>query len=93
MYTKKDIEAFLRKEVIAEFGKCEYKHIFIRQNIEGAVGQAKLQRGLYITIEFKDKKNYDRANDSSFSHRIQQKIISRSCIAMPIIVNLKYLGV
>lgn len=93
LYTKKDIEAFLRKEVIAEFGKCEYKHIFIRQNIEGAVGQAKLQRGLYITIEFKDKKNYDRANDSSFSHRIQQKIISRSCIAMPIIVNLKYLGV
>ena len=29
LYTKKDIEAFLRKEIIAEFGKEEFKRIFI----------------------------------------------------------------
>ena len=88
LFTKKDIEAFLRKEIITEFGKNEYKRIFIKQDIEGAAGETRLQRGLYITIEFKDKKNFEKAVHSSFKQRIHQKIINRSCISMPIIVTL-----
>ena len=66
----------------------EYKRIFIKQDIEGAAGETRLQRGLYITIEFKDKKNFEKAVHSSFKQRIHQKIINRSCISMPIIVTL-----
>ena len=88
LYTKKDIEAFLRKEIITEFGKEEFKRIFIELKIEGAAGETKLQRGLYISIKFKDKKNFEKAVSSSFKHRIHQKIVNRSCISMPIIVTL-----
>ena len=88
LYTKKDIEAFLRKEIITEFGKEEFKRIFIELKIEGAAGETRLQRGLYITIKFKDKKNFEKAVSSSFKHRIHQKIVNRSCISMPIIVTL-----
>ena len=88
LYTKKDIEAFLRKEIITEFGKEEFKRIFIELKIEGAAGETKLQRGLYITIKFKDKKNFEKAVNSSFKHRIHQKIVNRSCISMPINVSL-----
>ena len=88
LYTKKDIEAFLRKEIISEFGKEEFKRIFTELKIEGAAGETKLQRGLYITIKFKDKKNFEKAVSSSFKHRIHQKIVNRSCISMPIIVTL-----
>ena len=88
LFTKKDIEAFLRKEIIFEYGKEEYKRIFIKMDIAGAAGETKLQRGLYITIEFKDKKNYEKAISTSFKHRLHQKIINRSCISMPIIITL-----
>ena len=88
LYTQKDIEAFLRKEIITEFGKEEFKRIFIELKIEGAAGETRLQRGLYITIKFKDKKNFEKAVSSSFKHRIHQKIVNRSCISMPIIVTL-----
>ena len=83
LYTKKDIEAFLRKEIITEFGKEEFKRIFTELKIEGAAGETKLQRGLYISIKFKDKKNFEKAVSSSFKHRIHQKIVNRSCISMP----------
>ena len=88
LYTKMDIEAFLRKEIMAEFGKSEFKRIYIRLNIEGAGGQTSLQRGLYIDIEFKDKKNYEKAVLHSFDKLLRQKIDSKSCIAMPININL-----
>lgn len=88
LYTKMDIEAFLRKEIMAEFGKSEFKRIYIRINVEGAGGQNSLQRGLYIDIEFKDKKNYEKAIRDSFDKLMKQKIGSKSCIAMPIIVKL-----
>lgn len=93
LYTKKDIEAFLRKEIIAEFGKEEFKRIFIKMHIEGAAGECKLQRGLYITVEFKDKKNYEKAIDSSFKQRMCHKIKAHSCISMPIIMELLSLEV
>ena len=93
LYTQKDIEAFLRKEIITEFGKEEFKRIFTEMKIEGAAGETRLQRGLYITIKFKDKKNFEKAVSSSFKHRIHQKIVNRSCISMPIVVNLYNLDV
>lgn len=91
LYTKMDIEAFLRKEIIAEFGKEEYKRIFIKMNIEGTGGVRHLQRGLYIDIEFKDRKNYEWAKNNLFDKKMRQKIVNKSCISMPIIILLKNL--
>lgn len=91
LYTKMDIEAFLRKEIMTEFGKEEFKRIFIKINVEGTGGVRSLQRGLYIDIEFKDKKNYDIAVNRSFGKLMKQKIDGRSCISMPINVKLKNL--
>ena len=88
VYAKEKHEAFLRKEIMAEFGKSEFKRIFIRINIEGAGGALSLQRGLYIDIEFKDKKNYEKAVTGSFDKLMRQKIEGMSCIAMPIMVKL-----
>ena len=90
LYTKKDIEAFLRKEM-AVFGKEELKRITPKISIEGAGGTVTLQRGLYIDIEFKDKKNYDKAMSMHFDTLMQQRIRNKSCIPMPIIVTLKNL--
>ena len=91
LYTKMDIEAFLRKEIMAVFGKSEFKRIYIRISIEGAGGVSSLQRGLYIDIMFKDKKNYDKAARDGFDKLIQQKIENKSCISMPIVLTLKNL--
>ena len=88
LYTKKDIEALIRKEIITDFGKEEFKRIFIELKIEGAAGETKLQRGLYITIKFKDKKNFEKAVNTSLKNRIYQKIINRSCISMPINISI-----
>lgn len=88
LYTKMDIEAFLRNEVMTMFGKEEFKRIFIRLNVEGAGGPNSLQRGLYIDIEFKDKKNYEKAVQNSFDNLTKQKIEGKSCISMPINVRL-----
>lgn len=91
LYTKMDIDAFLRKEIMTLFGKEEFKRIFIKINIEGYGGQHSLERGLYIDLEFKDKKNYEKAITKSFDKLMKQKIEGKSCIAMPIVVNLKNL--
>lgn len=88
LYTKMDIEAFLRKEIMAEFGKDEFKRIFIKINVEGAGGISGLQRGLYIDIEFKDKKNFEKATSCCLDKQLRQKIDGKSCISMPIIINL-----
>ena len=88
LYTRMDVDAFLRKEVLAEFGKEEFKRIFIKTSIEGAGGEKQLQRGLYIDLEFKDRKNYEQAQAISFDHLMQQRIQNKSCIAMPIVVTL-----
>ena len=89
LYTRMDIDAFMRKELLAEFGKEEFKRIFIKMNIEGAAGADTLQRGLYIDIEFKDHKNYKHASKISLDRLLEQRIRNRSCIAMPIIITLK----
>ena len=91
LYTRMDIDAFVRKEIMLAFGKQEYHRIFVRINIQGVGGEKSLRRGLYIDIEFKDQKNYDCALAKSFDTLIRQKIENHSCIAMPIIVTLKNL--
>jgi hypothetical protein len=91
LYTRMDVDAFLRKEIMAEFGKEEFRRIFIKTSIGGAAGSDYVHRGLYVDIEFKDKKNYLHADEMSFDNLMRQKIINKSCIAMPIIVTLKNL--
>lgn len=91
LYTKMDIEAFLRKEIMAKFGKSEFSRIRIDITIAGNGGETKLRRGLYIDLSFKDKKNYDHALADGFDKLMQQKIINLSCISMPIVVELKCL--
>lgn len=91
LYTRMDIDAFMRKELLAEFGKEEFRRIFVKMSIEGAGGYSKLQRGLYITIEFKDTKNYDHARRVSLDNLLLQRIRNRSCIAMPINILLRNL--
>lgn len=88
LYTKMDIEAFVRKELVDLFGKEEYKRIKIKLNVEGAEGATKLQRGLYIDIEFKDNKNYKKAVECCLNERLKQMICNKSCISMPISVTL-----
>lgn len=91
LYTRMDIEAFLRKQVMTVFGFEEFKRINIKMTIQGAGGKNHLQRGLYIDLEFKDATNYERAVQYSFDIRLQQRISTLSCISMPIIVTLKNL--
>jgi hypothetical protein len=91
LYTKMDIDAFLRKELLAEYGKDEFRRIFLKISIEGAAGGTNLQRGLYINIEFKDRKNYEHACKMALHRLMEQRIRNRSCIAMPIIITLKNL--
>lgn len=91
LYTRMDIDAFLRKEIIAEFGREEFNRIFIKITVEGVGGEHGLQRGLYIDISFKDRNNYEHAVKISFDTLMQQRINNKSCIAMPIIVTLKNL--
>ena len=91
LYTRMDVDAFLRKEIMLTFGREEYHRIFIRISVEGAGGERALQRGLYIDIDFKDRKNYDEAQRINFGILMQQRITNLSCIAMPIIVTLNNL--
>lgn len=77
--------------MIREFGKEEFRRIIIRMNIEGAAGTTKVQRGLYVDLEFKDRKNYDHAVDMAFDRMMQQRIRNLSCIAMPVIITLRNL--
>ena len=88
LYTKMDVEAFVRKELIAIYGKEEFKRIFINVHIEGTAGRDSVQRGLYVDIEFKDKKNYEKANAIGMEDVLNRKIINHSCISMPIKVEL-----
>lgn len=88
LYTKMDVEAFVRKELIAMFGKDEFKRISVTVHVEGTAGKDFLQRGLYVDIEFKDKKNHILAMDEDLENRLYRNIINHSCISMPIKICL-----
>ncbi|MBQ0049196.1 MAG: hypothetical protein KBT12_03010 [Bacteroidales bacterium] len=91
LYTRMDIEAFLRKELIGVYGQEEFRRIDIHTSIEGAMGQRGLQRGLYVDIKFKDYFNYEKATRLQLGHILQCRIRNKSCIGMPIHVSLKNL--
>lgn len=88
LYTKMDIDAFVRKELVAMYGKEEFKRISVMVRVEGAAERDSVQRGLYVDIEFKDKKNYILAIDNNLDTKLQSQITNNSCISMPIIVSL-----
>lgn len=88
LYTKMDIEAFVRKELVAFYGQEEFRRISVNVHVEGAAGIDSLQRGLYVDIEFKDKKNHIIAIENNMEIKLQRKIIDNSCISMPIMISL-----
>lgn len=88
LYTKMDIDAFLRMQLLKEFGKEEIKRISFDIEIHGAGNAVKLTRGLYVGIRFKDTKNYKKAIDMALDRKLQQIIKDKSCISMPIRVSL-----
>lgn len=88
LYTKMDIDAFLRLQLLKEFGKEEIKRISHDIYIQGAAGSDKVVRGLYIDVKFKDEKNYRKAISNALDRKLHQMIIDRSCISMPIIISL-----
>lgn len=86
LYTKMDVEAFVRKELIAIYGKEEFKRINVNVHIEGAAEKETVQRGLYVDIELKDKKNYEKALNTQLKETLYRSIVNNSCISMPIII-------
>lgn len=88
LYTKMDMDAFLRKEILSAFGGEEAKRISTRITVEGTGGNKGLERGLYVDILFRDKKNFDKAEQSSFAAKMQHGIVTRSCLSMPVKVAL-----
>lgn len=88
LYSKMDIDAFTRMQLLKEFGKDEARRISYEISIQGAGGAEKVVRGLYIHIHFKDLKNYRKATEMSLDQKLQQLIIEKSCISMPVIVKL-----
>ena len=91
IYTRMDVEAFVRKELMLLFGREEFDRIQLKTSIEGTGGEYRLQRGLYIDLLFKDKKNYTKALEVALGQHLKQKIDHKSCISMPIIITLKSL--
>lgn len=88
LFTKMDIEAFLRVQLLKEFGRDEVRRISTAISIQGAAGAERLTRGLYIDIRFKDRKNYDKALALALDRKLTQMIVDRSCISMPITISL-----
>lgn len=88
LFTKMDIDAFLRMRLFKEFGKDEMKRVSYEITIQGAGGPEKLMRGLYIDIRFKDQKNFDKALGISLDRRLRQQILDKSCLSMPVNISL-----
>ncbi|MBR1475539.1 MAG: hypothetical protein IJ613_08220 [Muribaculaceae bacterium] len=88
LFTRMDIDAFLRKEVISVFGRDEFKRIGIRLTVQGATGEQGLVPGLYADIEFRDRGNYERAVSLSLATLLEQRIARKSCLLMPVTVHL-----
>lgn len=88
LYTKMDIDAFLRLQLLKEFGKEEVKRISYDIAIRGVGGSDRIVRGLYVHIRFKDSKNYQKALATSLDRKLHRMIDEKSCISMPIIVKI-----
>jgi len=88
LFTRMDVEAFVRRETLATFGPREYKRIVINVSVQGAAGTEGVERGLYIDLAFRDRSNYENALRRSYQLLLRQRILDKSCITMPIIVTL-----
>lgn len=88
LYTKMDVDAFLRLQLIREFGQEETRRISYAISIQGTEGSLKLRRGLYVDISFKDNKNFQKAASMALDRKLARQIADRSCISMPIIISL-----
>ncbi len=88
LFTKMDIDAFIRLQLLKEFGKEEVQRINYTITVQGAAGPTKLRRGLYIDIQFKDTKNYQKALSIALDRRLKNMIEDKSCLSMPIIITL-----
>lgn len=93
LFTRMDIDAFLRIQLLKEFGKEEMKRIVYNIRIQGAGGTSGLVKGLYIDILFRDHKNFRKASTLALDKKLRQMIIDRSCISMPISVRIKSLDI
>lgn len=83
--------SFLTKASTSIFVKEEFRRLSVNVHVEGAAGRDSIQRGLYVDIEFKDKKNHTLAIGNNLEMKLIQKIKANSCISMPIIVAIKLL--
>lgn len=88
LYTRMDIDAYIRMRLLKEFGKEETRRISYQITVQGAGGPSKLMRGLYIDIRFKDSKNYNKALAIAFDRMLRREIEERGCFSMPLIVTL-----
>ena len=88
LFTKMDIDAFIRLQLLKEFGKEEVQRINYTITVQGVAGSTKLRRGLYIDIQFKDTKNYQKALSIALDRKLKNMIEDKSCLSMPIILNL-----
>ena len=91
LFTKMDLDAFLRKEIMLKFGKSEFDRILVKINVQGTGAMTNVKRALYIDLEFKDKKNYDKAVKAGFRKYLQQNIDARSCLNMPVFISFENL--
>lgn len=88
IYTRMDLDAFLRLELLREYGQEEMKRISHSIAIHGAGGPSRLMRGIYIDIRFKDEKNYRRALAVGLDRRLRRLIDDKSCLSMPVVIAL-----
>lgn len=89
LFTKADIDAFLRMSLLREFGREEMKRIEYDIKVQGAGASLKLTRGLYIDVKFKDDKNYIKAAGMALDRKLRQLILDNSCLTMPVIVRIE----
>ena len=91
LYTRMDIDAFLRTEIKKKPLETDASRIIIKVGVEGAEGPTHVRRGLYIDLGFKDKTTYEKAVAAGFDVLMQQRITNKACLSMPVFVNLKNL--
>ena len=87
LFTKMDIDAFVRLRLLKEFGREEMKRISHDITVQGAGGPSRLMRGLYVDIRFRDRRNYEKACATALDRNLRQMILDRSCLSMPVIVK------
>ena len=88
LYTRMDIDAFMRMSLLREFGKDEMRRICYDITVQGVGDTHRLRRGLYIDIRFKDRKNYEKARMRNLDTLLHRQIEDKSCLTMPVIVSL-----